>query len=150
MTDPEFNTRVRLDVLAAARESGWLPDAATVAGRLGETVADIVDAFRQLAEDHVQVLEPDDPTRLRMANPFSGVPTSFRVEVGDRKYFGNCVWDALGVVSLLGGDGRVLTSCPDCHEPMVLEIKLRQLINPVGVVHFSVPARRWWDDIIHT
>jgi len=148
--DGDFITRVRLDVLATARESGGLPDAATVADHLGISVTEVVEAYRHLAEGRVHVLEPGNPTRLRMANPFSGVPTAFGVEVGGRKYFGNCVWDALGVVSLLGGDGRVLTSCPDCREPMVLEVERRHLINPVGVVHFSVPARHWWDDIIHT
>jgi hypothetical protein len=34
-------------------------------------------ANRHLAEGHVYVREPRDPTRLRMANPFSAVPTAF-------------------------------------------------------------------------
>jgi hypothetical protein len=33
---------------------------------------------------------------------------------------------------------------------MVLEVERGHLVNPIGIVHFSVPARHWWDDIIHT
>jgi hypothetical protein len=62
-----------------------------------------VEAYRQLGDGHVYVLEPGDPTRLRMANPFSAAPIAFRVEAGGKGYYGNCVWDALGVVSMMGG-----------------------------------------------
>lgn len=68
-----------------------------------------------------------------MANPFSAVPTPFMVEVAGRQYFGNCIWDALGVVSLLGGEGRVQTACPDCQEPIVLNVTDRRL-DPVDAV----------------
>jgi hypothetical protein len=56
----------------------------------------------------------------------------------------------LGIVSLLGGRGRVRTACPDCQEPISLEVVDRQLQQVDAVVHFAVPARLWWDDIIHT
>ena len=150
MTDADFVQQVRLDVLREASRTGLVPDANDVAGRLGSPVEDAVDAFRQLAETHVYVLEPGDPARLRMANPFSAVPTPFKVDVGDRQYFGNCVWDALGVVSLLGGEGRVRTTCPDCQEPVTLEVSRGHLAPVDAVVHFAVPARLWWNDIIHT
>jgi hypothetical protein len=148
--DSDFVNRIRLHVLDRATKAGQVPDAAEVAHGLGCSRADVTEAYQSLGEGHVYVLEPGDPTRLRMANPFSAVPTPFTVEAGGRSYFGNCVWDALGVVSLLGGDGRVLTSCPDCRETMVLEVAQRRLARAEGVVHFSVPARRWWDDIIYT
>lgn len=150
MVEPNFVNRVRLEVLHQASETGRVPAAPEVASHLGRPAGEVVEAFRELAESHVYVLEPGDPTRLRMANPFSAVKTPFEVEVGGRQYFGNCAWDALGVVSLLGGEGRVRTGCPDCHEPMVLEVSARQLAPVDAVVHFAVPARRWWDDIIHT
>lgn len=150
LVDYDLVKLVRLHVLESAGQTGQVPDAAEVANGLGRPRADVVEAFRQLGESHVYVLEPGDPTRLRMANPYSAVPTSFSVEVGARSYFANCVWDALGVVSLLGRNGRVLTSCPDCQEPMVLEVAQGRLGAAASVVHFSVPARRWWDEIIHT
>jgi len=69
--------------------------------RIGKDQA--MAAYQALADSHVYVLEPGDPTRLRMANPFSGVPTAYRVEAKSKLYFGNCIWDGLGIVSLMGG-----------------------------------------------
>ena len=150
MVEAGFVNHVRLHVLEIARQSSHVPDATEVARALGRSTADVIDAFRQLGEGHVYVVEPGDPTRLRMANPFSAVPTRFKVEIGTRGYFGNCVWDGLGIVSLLGGDGRVVTHCPDCRETLVLEVKNRRLVGAEGVVHFGVPMRNSWNDIIFT
>lgn len=110
----------------------------------------VVEAYRALADGHVYVLEPRDPTRLRMANPFSAIPTAFSVTAGGRGYFGNCVWDGLGIVSLLGVDGVLETSCPDCGQRLRLRVAGARLVEGAGVVNFSVPARHWWDDIIFT
>lgn len=148
--DEGFISRVRLEVLAATTGSGRVPDAEAVAQSLVASSGDVIEAFRGLTDSHVYVAEPGDPTRLRMANPFSAVPTSFRVEVNEKSYFGNCVWDALGIVSLLGGDGLVSTACPDCHELLEVRVAGRRLEPVDAVVHFSIPARHWWDDIIHT
>jgi hypothetical protein len=140
--------RVRLEVLRQALETTHVPTAGEVASELGVPEADAVDAYRQLGEGHVYVVEPGDPTRLRMANPFSGRPTRFTVSARGRSYFANCVWDSLGIVSLLGGDGVVETVCPDCGDKLTLKVADRKLVESDGVVHFSVPARHWWDDIV--
>ena len=143
-------TQVRLQVLRRAIDTGTVPSAAEIATQLALPEPAVGQAFRTLAETHVYVLAPGDPTRIRMANPFSAVPTTFAVSAGGRSYFGNCVWDALGIVSLLGGEGAVETSCPDCGETLQLRVSDRRLVEAEGIVHFSVPARHWWDDIIHT
>ena len=140
--------RVRLEVLRQAIDNTRVPSAAEVAAALGVTEAEVVDSYRQLHEGHVYVVEPGDPTRLRMANPFSGRPTRFTVTARGRDYYGNCVWDSLGIVSLLGGDGTIDTVCPDCGERLALKVADRTLVQADGVVHFSVPARHWWDDIV--
>jgi hypothetical protein len=148
--DEGFISRVRLEVLSATAKSGRVPDAEAVGRTLDAPRGDVSEAFHRLADAHIYVAEPGDPSRLRMANPYSAVQTRFRVEVGRRGYFGNCVWDAFGVISLLGGDGAVSTSCPDCHEALEVRVAGRHLEPVDAVVHFSVPARGWWDDIIHT
>lgn len=150
MSDSNVVSRVRLEVLNRTMETTKVPSAGEVAARLGLAAPEVVDAFKALGEGHVYVLEPGDPTRLRMANPFSAVPTAFRVRAQGRAHFGNCVWDGLGIVSLLGGEGTVETSCPDCGHTLTLEVAGHRLVRAEGVVHFSVPARQWWDDIIFT
>jgi hypothetical protein len=148
--DVELTNRVRVAVLERTIETGSVPTAPELSARLGLGETEVVEAYRALGEGHVYVLEPSDQTRLRMANPFSAVATDFVVTAGGRRYFGNCAWDALGIVSLLGGEGRVATSCPDCDEQLTLEVAGRELVEAAGIVHFSVPARHWWDDIVFT
>src|ERR687895_276293 len=70
--------------------------------------------------------------------------TAVRLEL--YRFFGNCIWDALGVVAMLGGTGTVTTWCPDCHEQMSVTVAENRLASGEGVVHFAVPAAHWWDD----
>ena len=143
-------TSVRLAVLQRTIDTTTVPSAGELATALGVTESAVVDAYRELGERHVYVVSPDQPGRLRMANPFSSVPTPFTVIVRDRKYYGNCIWDALGIVSMLDGEGTVLARCLDCQQYLALDVKDRHLAKSDGIVHFSVPARHWWDDIIFT
>jgi hypothetical protein len=148
--DVELTNRVRVAVLERTIETGSVPTAPELSARLGLGETEVVEAYRALGEGHIYVLEPSDQTRLRMANPFSAVATDFVVTVRGRRYFGNCAWDALGIVSLLGGEGTVSTRCPECQDELTLRVADRKLVDAEGIVHFSVPARRWWDDIVFT
>ena len=86
-----------------------------------------------------------------MLNPFSAVETPHRVEAQGRTWFGNCAWDALGIPAALHADGVVRSQCPDCGEPLDLEIREGELVEGRDLlVHFVVPASRWWDDIAFT
>jgi len=142
--------RVRLAVLERTIASGQVPTAGEIATDLDMPVAMVQEAYARLGESHVFVCEADDSSRLRMANPFSAVPTAFKVSARGGSYHGNCVWDSLGIVSLLGGEGYVDTACPDCSEPLRLRVSGGKLVESDCAVHFSVPARRWWDDIVFT
>ena len=102
-----------------------------------------------LAAGHVLVLQPERDEIL-MANPFSAVPTAFAGETDAHSYWGNCVWDALGILAMLGRDGRLLTSCADCGDALALEVRGGALGGDAGVAHFSIPAKHWWDDIAFT
>ena len=105
------------------------------------------DALRRLHDAHAVVLEDD---RIRMLNPFSLVPTAHRVEVGGRWWYGNCAWDALGIIAALGGEGHYSGSCPDCAEPIELDVGEERLVEDGHVFHVLVPAAQWWDDIVFT
>jgi hypothetical protein len=79
------------------------------------------------------------------------VETSYRVEADGRSWFANCAWDALGILGALHGDGRIESACPDCGETLELEVRDEELVRGRELlVHFVVPARRWWDDIVFT
>ena len=82
-----------------------------------------------------------------MAGPFAAAETPYRVSRGDRQWWANCAWDMFGVAVIVGAPVRVDTQCTDCGEPMTLVCDPDAPPNGEGVVHFLVPARRWYQNI---
>jgi hypothetical protein len=88
---------------------------------------------------------------LWMAGPFSDRQTPYWVHAGGKSWWANCAWDMLGVVALAGVPAKVETRCTDCGEPMSFDVDpTRGPPRDKAVVHFLVPARRWYDDIGYT
>ena len=144
MTQPDESVRVH--IYERFVEDGRPPAVAETAAALGLDEAEAAEAYRRLAEAHVIVLAPET-TDVRMAAPLSAVATPFPVETERGSFYGNCIWDALGTVAMLGRNGRVDTRCPDCREPLVFTVTAGELEPVDAVVHYAVPAAHWWDDI---
>ena len=143
----DFDNEVRFALYKSFLATGRAPVAAEIAESLEARVGEVEDALRRLHDAHVIVLAPGTPY-VWMANPLSALPTPYEVEIGDRVFWGNCIWDALGIVAMLGSEGRVNNRCPDCGEAMHVEVRDGHLTLPAdGIVHYAVPAGRWWDDI---
>jgi hypothetical protein len=121
---------------------------APVAAELGKE-EEVRTGWRQLHEAHALVLNPATE-ELRMANPFSAVPTAYRVHASGRWWYANCAWDAFGVLAALDVGGRVESSCPDCGEPYAVEVVDGRVDRSDLLFHCLVPAARWWDDIVFT
>jgi hypothetical protein len=152
MSGDNFKIQVRLKLYELFVASGACPKKDEIAGALGCSTADVSTAYKQLADAHMLVLQPGTGEVL-MASPLSAVPTPFVVETqlgaATRNWYGNCIWDALGVIAMLRGDGRVLTSCGCCGESMAVSVRNGEVkAEPPGIVHFAIPARHWWDDIV--
>jgi hypothetical protein len=82
-----------------------------------------------------------------MANPFAAQPTDFRVEAGGRMWYANCAWDAFGIGAALHIDSSFETHCPDCDEPIAIDVRAGQPNDRSPVFHVLVPAVQWWQDI---
>jgi len=141
--------RLRNLTYRAFVDLGRAPTAREVAALADLAPGDVEDAWRRLHEAHALVLERSAPT-IRMANPFSAVPTAHRVRAAGRWWYANCAWDAFGICAALGADGRVETSCPDCGEALAVEVHDRQPSDKTLLFHCLIPAERWWDDIVFT
>jgi hypothetical protein len=126
-------------------ELGRAPTAAEIAEATARPERDVRAAWRRLHDAHALVL--DHAGDIRMANPFSAVPTPFRVQAVGRDWYANCAWDAFGIGAALHVDSVIDTECADCHEPIRLTVRDGRPNDTDLVFHVLVPAVDWWQDI---
>ena len=144
-----FDRNTRLAVFGRTAETGRVPSVLEIAEALAVSRGDVEESLKRLAAGRAIVLSPSG-TGIWMANPFSAVPTPFRVYANGRTYYGNCIWDALGIPASLGTDARIEAQCGDCGDPMTLEVRGGEVTAGNGIMHFGVPAARWWENIGYT
>ena len=145
----DFDIQVKLAIYHHIAETTAAPSVAEVAARVAAAPEDVRAAYERLARNRVLVLAPDGVS-IRMAPPFSGVPTQHRVRVGGIEYFANCAWDALGIPAALHRAGIVLSRCEQSGEPLTLAVSENGPEPCSWVFHSLVRASRWWDDLVFT
>ena len=123
MTERELTLRRK--IMAAFAETGAPP-------QVEEAERPVLEA---LAGHHVVAL--DGAGEILMAHPFAAHRDGARVDGSGRKWWGNCAWDAYGIVAALGLSDATIT-CNGLHA------------GPGVTFHVAVPAAAWWDDIAHT
>ena len=147
---PISENEVRLAVYQHFVSAGRAPSIAEVADALGAGDGDVREAFASLAAQHVLVLQPDTD-EVWMAMPFSAVETAFKVVTEEGAWWANCAWDALGIPAMLGQDAEIYSTCPASGIPLRVTVVAGELgVDTQSVVHFLLPAARWWDDIGYT
>ena len=144
-----FDTQTKLAIYRYFAETGQSPSLQVVAERVHADVSNVREVYERLRAQRVLVLEPDGVS-IRMAPPFSGVPTQHVVIVDETKYFANCAWDSFGIPAALRRPGWVRSRCEQSGEPLDLEIRLEGPPPCSWLFHCLVPPARWWDDIVFT
>jgi hypothetical protein len=124
------------------------PDLEAVARHAGLTLEQAGEILAALHDRHALFLEPG--TRLiRQASPFSAIRTSFEVEVNGRTYRANCAWDCFGVAA--AEDATIRSACAHTGQALQLGVRQGRVVEAGQVViHFLVPFRWWYEDIIFT
>ena len=109
------------------------------------------EIYRELHNRHAFFLEPGTLT-VRMANPFSGIPTDFKVHANGKTYFANCAWDMLGIPAALHCDAVIDAVCTESGEKVEIEIQNGNLrfANFDLRIHFPLPFSRWYEDLVFT
>lgn len=148
-TAADLDREVRLAVYRHFVATGGRPSPDETAARVGADVPAVVAALHRLRDQRILVLESDG-LAIRMAAPFSGVPTPHLVEAGGVTYFANCAWDALGVPAALGAPATIRSRCAQSLESLRLEVDATGLRRSDWLFHSLVPAAHWWDDIAFT
>ena len=145
----DFDTQIKLAIYRHFAETGRRPSPGEVAEQVGSDMQSVLEAYPRLRAQRVLVLEPDGSS-IRMAPPFSGVPTQHVVMVDGKQYFANCAWDSLGVIAALHQPGEVHSQCGQSGEPFRLAVTSDGPAPSTWLFHCLVPAAKWWDDIVFT
>jgi Alkylmercury lyase len=148
-TPADFDTAVKLAVYGTFAATGTAPAIADVAARVGAAREAVREAYARLAAVRLLTLEPDGVS-IRMAPPFSGVPTPHEVTADGVRYFANCAWDALGIPAALHRPGQVASRCEQTLEPLNLAVGVDGPPPSPWIFHSLVPTARWSQDIVFT
>ena len=128
---------------------GEVPSVGDLAQLLRAPIDGVRSAMRVLADGKALVLQPTGEI-LMAAQPFSAVPTAFVIRSDRNEWWGNCIWDALGIPAMLRMSATLRTACQCCGQALSADIENGRVLHGEGVVHFAVPARWWWRDVVFT
>jgi hypothetical protein len=138
---------IRIFVYTHIADTGGTPSATIIAEHFSVTGDAAHAMLETLAIERAVILHP--VTReIRMAGPFSATPTRFRVHGARASYWANCAWDMMGNSGFLAESTRVEAVCADCNEVSVIDVDVETgPSHSDGLVHITLPARRWYEDI---
>ena len=133
-----LDTQTKLAIYRHFAETGQRPSLEVVAERVRADVSIVREAYVRLCAQRVLVLEPDGVS-IRMAPPFSGIPTQHVLIVDETKYFANCAWDSFGIPAALHRPGQVQSRCEQSGEPLRTHLINRERVR---CQRFGPVARR--------
>src|SRR5262249_12009927 len=118
MPGDDVDRNVKLAIYEITAETGRVPNSSEISRLIQIEENEVITAFGRLRQKRLLIPEPVDPSRIRMAPPFSGVPTAFPVEANGKQYYANCVWDAYGIAAALHCDAISRASDGYTGEPL--------------------------------
>jgi Alkylmercury lyase len=147
MHDPTAVTRLHYELVHGLLTVGACPSNVELTHRLDTDMATVENLLRELASIHGVVLHPHVCAPW-ILHPFSLTPTLNWVESSGRGWWAPCVWCALGVAALAGGEVRIHSRLGAEGEPLIVPVKDGEPQDFDSlVVHFAIPPARAWDNV---
>ncbi|TAH53983.1 MAG: hypothetical protein EYC68_01235 [Chloroflexota bacterium] len=125
------------------------PTVQDTANGLGIELESVRALYEELGKRHALLLMPGTHS-IRMAWPFSGVPTGYRVRVGTQNYYANCAWDSFGIPAALHADAQIDAFCSNTQEPLHFTVRQGKISGDSAVIYFRIPFANWYDDLVFT
>jgi hypothetical protein len=145
---PLTDIELRQAIYSRIMTKGEFPTSEQIAHAAHISQQEVLAGFARLADAHMLALQKNG--EILMAMPFSAVPTPFVVHARGRDRYANCAWDALGVPAMLRTDGKILSACGCCGTAMQIAIRRGKVDYDEAIIHFAVPAKQWWDNVVYT
>ena len=147
MVDERSFSQLHYRLIRGLIDTGACLTNSDLANQLSLPVEQVEQLPRSLADIHGVVLHPHT-CEPWIIHPFSLTPTINWIEAQRASWWAPCVWCALGVATLVGGDVRIQTRYGAESEPLVISAIDGE---PTGfedvLVHFAIPPARAWDNV---
>jgi alkylmercury lyase-like protein len=141
--------RLHYELIRSVVETCRLPSREALQAALNCSSLELASTFEELAELHGLVLHPAN-REVWVIHPFSLAPTTFLVECGNRKWWGNCAWCSLGIAVLVGRRCVITSTLGAEGEQVRLAVENGRVDRNDLVVHFPIPMTQAWDNVIYT
>jgi len=147
MPDEQLLSRIHYYLIRGLVEGCASPSNAELANQLGVPTTRVEELLRGLSDIHGVVLHPHvcEPW---VVHPFSITPTLNWIESQRGGWWAPCVWCALGVAVLVGGETRLYTRLGGEAEPLTIPVSDGK---PAGFddlwVHFAIPPAQAWQNV---
>ena len=149
MTNDTLLWQIRHFVYSHFADTTLPPSVDVTATHFNISTEEASEYYKELHNRHAFFLEPETLT-IRMANPFSGIPTDFKVHANGKTYYANCAWDMLGIPAALHCDAVIDAKFTESNDLVKLEVNNGRITNNQLLVHFPLPFSRWYDDLVFT
>lgn len=143
------NSLLHYTILKFIIENGYAPEVNEIADILYAENEEVISALNNLQENHGVVLHPNS-SKIWVIHPFSLAPTNFLVTSEKGEWWGNCAWCSLGVAALLNQDVKITTTIGADGKQVSINIKEGKLIEKDFYIHFPIPMKNVWDNVIYT
>jgi hypothetical protein len=131
--------------MIAAR--GHAPGLAELAAAAQANTESVEQSLRRLHDAHALLLHPHE-CEPWVVHPFALSAAGCWVETPVRGYWANCLYCGLGIAAALDSDAVITTRLGGEGETVRYRVESGRLVDAEGVFHLSVPAARWWDNVI--
>jgi hypothetical protein len=145
----DFDLQLRAAVYRHFADKAETPPLGEMARVMRVAPADVKAGYQRLYARRMLVPMPGGES-IRMAPPFSGIPTQHVVRANGKEYFANCAWDSFGIPAALHAEADVLSRCEQSHEPLRVPLGSDGPPPSTWIFHVAVPAAHWWRDIVYT
>lgn len=145
----EFDLNIRYQIYRSFADNCRAPSYQELAEISAEPEEVVRQSLHRLHERHLIFLDLSSAA-VRMANPFSAIPTRYKVKSGQKEWWANCAWDALGIAAALNIDVTIQAAYPDTNGTVELQVFDGTARGKNHVVYFPLPCRQWYDDLVFT
>ena len=143
------NAKLHYTILKRIIKDGFAPDVEVLSTLLNEEKVNVIKGLYDLQDYHGVVLHPNEP-KIWVMHPFSLAPTNFYIRSNRGEWWGNCAWCSLGAAALLNEDVKITTNVGGETKQIEITIIDGQIIEKNYYIHFPIPMKKAWDNVIYT